>query len=246
MKLTVLGFWGGYSYHDSGTTSFLLEADGFHLLLDCGSQALNALRHYVDPLKLDAVILSHYHHDHIADLGVLQYCRQLFPTTEKVPELPIYGHQEDEEHFKALTLKGVSKGIAYNPNETLDIGPFAITFLKTIHPVVCYAMRIVEKSTGKVLTFTGDSGYLEDFIDFAKDSDVFLADTYLFKGNERHHAHFTSLEAGELAKKANVKRLVLTHLPQVGDLTKLQQEAQLAAGNDVFVSLAQKDLQIQI
>lgn len=54
-------------------------------------------------------------------------------------------------------------------------------FMETIHPVVCYAMRIVEETTGKVFVFTGDSGYLESFADFAKDADLFLADTYLLK-----------------------------------------------------------------
>ena len=66
------------------------------------------------------------------------------------------------------------------------------------------------KQREEVFVFTGDSGYLESFADFAKDADLFLADTYLFfEGNEHHHAHFTSKEAGELAKSANVKKLVL-------------------------------------
>ncbi len=68
-------------------------------------------------------------------------------------------------------------------------------------------MRIVEEKTGKIFVFTGDSGYLESFAEFAKDADLFLADTYLFAGNERHKAHFTSKEAGELARAAEVKKL---------------------------------------
>lgn len=246
MELTVLGFWGGFSYQDSGTTSFLLKSGDFHLLIDCGSEALNSLQHHLDPLQLDAVILSHYHHDHIADLGVLQYYRQLFPTAEDVPLLPIYGHTEDAEHFAQLSLASVSVGKGYDPQETLEVGPFAITFMKTIHPVVCYAMRIEEKATGKVLCFTGDSGYLASFVEFAKNSDVFLADTYLFNGHERHHAHFTAGEAGALAKAAHCQKLVLTHLPQVGDLTQLQAQAQAAAGPAILVALAQKNLKINI
>ena len=102
-------------------------------------------------------------------------------------------------------------------------------------------MRIVEEATGKVFVFTGDSGYLESFVEFAENADSFLADTYLFAGNERHKAHFTSKEAGELAKAAKVKKLVLTHLPQFGDLTQLQNEAQQAAGDTVEVALAKVD-----
>ncbi|MGK0551319.1 MBL fold metallo-hydrolase [Enterococcus faecalis] len=246
MKLTVLGCWGAYPYQGQGTSSYLLESAGFHLLIDAGSTTLVQLEKILDPLKLDAVILSHYHHDHIADLGVLQYYRQLYPTLTPTPVLPIYGHTEDRNHFDELTLSGVSEGHAYFEAEELKLGPFLITFMKTIHPVPCYAMRIVEASTGKVLVFTGDSGYLESFIPFAQSADVFLVDTYLFEGNENHHAHFTAKEAGTIAKAAKVKKLILTHLPQHGSLIELKAQAQKAAGSHLPVVLAQPQLVIEI
>lgn len=66
-----------------------------------------------------------------------------------------------------------------------------------------------------------------------------MADTYLFTGNERHHAHFTTKEAGEIALESNVKKLVLTHLPQFGDLTQLKQEACQATQEQIPVELAE-------
>lgn len=239
MKITTLGCLGAYPYKGQGTTSFLIEAQGFHLLLDAGSTTLVQLEKVLDPLALDAVMISHYHHDHIADLGVLQYYWQLYPKAQERKVLPIYGHSQDQAAFAKLTLPNVSQGYDYLVEETLEIGPFALSFMKTIHPVTCYAMRLVEKSIGKIFVFTGDSGYLADFKTFAKDADLFLADTYLFAGNEHHFAHFTSKEAGEIAKAAQVKHLVLTHLPQHGSLAQLQAEAQSAAGDQVKVSLAQ-------
>ncbi|MFV0559843.1 MAG: MBL fold metallo-hydrolase [Enterococcus sp.] len=238
MKLTVLGCLGAYPYNGQGTTGYLLQSGTFNLLLDAGSNTLVRLEEKIDPLDLDAVILSHYHHDHIADLGVLQYYWQLFPTKEPKPLLPIYGHTEDEFHFNQLTMPEVTQGNPYFEAEELKLGPFLVTFMKTIHPVPCFAMRFVEETTGKVFVFTGDSGYLEGFKEFAKDADLFLADTYLFAGNEKHKAHFTSKEAGELAKQAEVKKLVLTHLPQLGSLEQLQEEAQQAAGDTIPVELA--------
>jgi ribonuclease BN (tRNA processing enzyme) len=239
MKLTVLGCLGAYPYKNQGTTSYLLQSAGFNLLIDAGSATLVKLEEHLDPLALDAVILSHYHHDHIADLGVLQYYWQLHPERKPEAVLPIYGHTKDSFHFNELTMPGVSEGRGYFEAEELKVGPFLITFMETIHPVVCYAMRIMEEATGKVFVFTGDSGYLESFTEFAKNADLFLADTYLFAGNERHKAHFTSKESGELAKKAQAKKLVLTHLPQFGDLTQLKQEAKRAAGPEVEVALAE-------
>ena len=234
MKLTVLGCLGAYPYKGEGTTGYLLESEGYHLLLDAGSTTLIQLEKILDPLALDAVILSHYHHDHIADLGVLQYYWQLFPNQAERNVLPIYGHGEDSIHFNELTMAGVTEGHDYLQTKQLELGPFSVTFMKTIHPVTCYAMRFVENSTGKIFVFTGDSGYLESFVE---DADLFLADTYLFAGNERHKAHFTSQESGEIAAAAKVKKLVLTHLPQHGDLEQLKEEA-AAAANGIPVELA--------
>lgn len=246
MKITVLGCLGAYPYEGQGTSSYLLESDGFKLLLDAGSTTLVRLENLISPLELDAVILSHYHHDHIADLGVLQYYRQLYPTVSPTPVLPIYGHTDDAVHFEELNLENVSTAVPYFEAEELKLGPFLVTFMKTIHPVPCYAMRFVEEKTGKVFVYTGDSGYLESFIDFAKDADVFLADTYLFEGNERHHAHFTSKESGEIAKAAGVKKLILTHLPQHGSLEELKKQAEAAASSQLPVLLAAPDLVIEI
>lgn len=240
MKLTTLGSWGAYPYQDAGTTAYLVTGhDGFQLLMDAGSRSLNELEKEINPLDLDAVIISHYHPDHVADLGVLRHYYQLYPRHLGKPRLlPIYGHDEDEAEFAKLTLPGVSKGIAYQVDGVEALGPFDITFIKTVHPVVCYAFRIVERATGQVLVFTGDTGYFEELADFAAEADVFLADVYLYEGNEHHMAHLTSKEAGQLASHAKVKRLVLTHMPPLPPegidpkrhLEVLRQQAQGYAG----------------
>ena len=237
MKLTALGVWGGYPTRDAGTTSYLLQSEeGFNLLLDAGSRAVTELEHELSPNDLDAIILSHYHEDHIADLGALRQYRQL--QTVKSEMLPIYGHQENEYEFSKLSLENVSEGIAYDVENGTSVGPFDIQFLKTVHPVICYAMRIVERATGQVLIYTGDTGYFAELVDFSKDADILLADVYFFKDKAKMPNHLSSVEAGEIAAQANVKKLILTHLPQVGDLQVLREEAQEAAGN-IPVDLAQ-------
>ena len=57
---------------------------------------------------------------------------------------PIYGHPFDEEQFSKLTYKTHTAGLAYDPKESLAIGPFTFTFLKTVHPVDCFAMRVTD------------------------------------------------------------------------------------------------------
>lgn len=242
MKLTVLGYYGGYPTNNIGTSSYLLESDSFHLLMDAGSYSLLTMEKYVDPLDLDAVLLSHYHHDHIADLGVLQFTRLLKRDEHgnRAHMLPIYCHNEDAAHFQQMTLENVSEGIPYNEEPKLTIGPFDIEHLKTLHPVPCYAFRITERSTGKVLVFTADSGFIEDFIPFCESADYLLADSNFYKGMENHTVHMTAKECGQIASKAGVSNLILTHLPQTGNWSDLVQQAQ-EESPDTTVQLAEKD-----
>ncbi|MBB5888249.1 MBL fold metallo-hydrolase [Lactovum miscens] len=250
MKLIALGVWGGYPTEDSGTTSYLLQSEsGFNMLLDCGSRAVTELEHELQPTQLDAVLLSHYHEDHIADLGVLRQYRQLYPIGKDGWDgmiLPIYGHDENDYEFSKLSLENVSEGHAYDVSTVNRIKPFEVTFLKTVHPVVNYAMRIVERRTGQVLVYTGDTGYFDGLAEFAKDADLFLADVYFQKDKHNMLNHLSSDEAGKIAREAKVKRLVLSHLSQTADLDKLVEEAQEVAGDAVIVELAKPHLKWQL
>ncbi|AXI08740.1 MBL fold metallo-hydrolase [Oceanobacillus sp. 143] len=224
MKLTVIGYWGGYPAADGATSSYLLEKDNFSLLIDVGSGALSALQRHKTVSELDAVIVSHYHHDHIADVGVLQYARLVQNNvTGREKVLPIYGHIEDQHGFASLT-HDYTKGIAYDPKQSLEVGPFTITFLKTKHPVPCYAMRITDGEN--VLVYTADSSYMPELISFAKDADLLVTDCNYYAGLDGSKAgHMTSEEAAGIASDANVKSLLLSHLPQFGDTNQLVEEA---------------------
>src|SRR5690625_802438 len=147
MKVTVIGPWGGYPAKDGASACYVVEKDDFVLVVDFGSAALSKLQKYYDVPDIDAIIISHYHADHIADIGVFQHARLVYTyVTGEKKVLPIYGHEEDEIEFAKLS-HDFTEGIAYNPKEILHIGPFQITFIKTVHSVPCYGMRITDGET---------------------------------------------------------------------------------------------------
>ncbi|WHY02035.1 MBL fold metallo-hydrolase [Neobacillus sp. DY30] len=225
MKLTTIGFWGGYPKQNGASSGYILEHDEFKLLIDCGSGVLAKMQNIIQPEELDAVLISHYHPDHIADIGVLQHARLIQGFLGKsFPTLPIYGHSLDQVEFAKLTYKEITKGIAYSPNDVLTVGPFQVTFLKTDHPVSCYAMRI--DVNGKSIVYTADSSFKEEFIDFTKGADLLLCECNFYQHqNGKSAGHMNSTDAGRFASRAGVKQLILTHLPHYGDLSKLISEA---------------------
>jgi ribonuclease BN (tRNA processing enzyme) len=225
LKLTVIGFWGGYPKQNAASSGYLLEHEGFQLLVDCGSGVLSKLQNIIQPEELDAVLLSHYHPDHIADIGVLQYARLIQGFLgKKTPNLPLYGHDLDQNEFSKLTYKEITKGVAYKPSEILTVGPFQVSFLKTDHPVPCYAMRI--EAAGKAIVYTADSSFKDEFIEFSRNADVLLCECNFYGyQNGKSAGHMNSIDAGKFAQKADVKQLILTHLPHYGSISELISEA---------------------
>ncbi|WP_163652282.1 MBL fold metallo-hydrolase [Listeria sp. PSOL-1] len=235
MQLTIFGHWGGYPVKNEGTSSYLLEEDGFKLLVDVGASAVSIMENVINPNDLDAVIISHYHPDHVADVGILQHVRLLSDQVNRPPVLPIYAHREDERGYSYLDMKDVTKAYEYQVDDTLTIGPFKVTFLKTIHPVPCYAMRF--EARGKAFVYTADSAFFEALIPFAKEADLLAADTNFYKDMAgKSKVHMASIEVGEVAEKADVKELMLTHLPQVGDLNTLKEEASTVYSGPITIA----------
>lgn len=224
MKLTVIGYWGGYPAANGATSAYLLEQDDFALLLDAGSGSLSKVQQYKHVMDLDAVVLSHYHHDHVADIGVLQFAWLVESyVRDKKEILPIYGHTEDQQGFSSLTHE-CTEGIAYDPESELKIGPFCITFFKTDHPVSCYGMRITDGE--KVIVYTADTAFNEAWYDFAEGADLLITDCNFYaEQNSRDAGHMTSKEGASIAEQAKVNELLLSHLPQYGDCNQLVDEA---------------------
>lgn len=236
LELTIIGCWGGFPKAGEASSGYLLSHDNFHLLIDCGSAVLSKLQQIISPERLDGIILSHYHADHIADIGVIQHALYVGKFTNQYDRtLPIYGHGLDREGYDQLTYKDVTKGIAYHPGEVLHTGPFRITFLRTQHSVPCFAMRI--EADGKSLVYTGDTSYFIELEGFAKRADVLLCESNFYKGMDgRAAGHMTSEEAGNIARKAGVDRLILTHLPHFGDLSRLKEESAKQFTGDILVA----------
>ena len=232
---------------DNGTTAFVVSSQdrSYHILLDAGSGAARALENYLDVLELNAVIVSHDHADHVADLGTIQHLLMLKPSGAKHAPVPIYLH--DQSVFPPLAIEDkTSQLLSYREDSVLECGPFRVSFCQTVHPLVCYAMRVEEMETGQVLVFTADTGWCPELIDFSQGAHVLIADSAFTNERGRNEIHMTASEVAQLANQAHVQTLIARHMAPHADQTLILQQIAADLNPDINLIHCQPGLTISL
>jgi ribonuclease BN (tRNA processing enzyme) len=213
MKLTVLGCAGSFPGPESPCSSYLVEADGFRLMVDFGAGSLSAMQRYASLTSVDAIVLSHLHADHILDAVNYVVVRRYAPDGP-YPAVPLYGPTGTAARLAAAYGEGPLDDV-YEFHElspgTLHIGPFTLTVDRVNHPVETYGMRI--EHGGRAIAYSADTAPCEALLRLAHKADLFLCEASYPDGEPNPpDLHLTGREAGEAATKAGAASLVLTHL----------------------------------
>jgi ribonuclease BN (tRNA processing enzyme) len=235
VKLTVVGCSGSFPGPDSAASCYLIEAeeDGrtWRIVVDLGSGALGPLQRLVDLREIDAVVISHLHPDHFMDLCGLYVARRYHPsglvpeplhvfgpghTAERV--LQAYGPDATDELPKIYDVQTLLDGGRWS------VGPVSITSRLVQHPVTAYGLRI--EYNGRVIAYSGDTDACPELVALARDADLLLAEASFQEGrDEARGIHLTGRRAGEAARDAGARRLILTHVPVWTDVDVVVAEA---------------------
>ena len=205
MKLTILGNNGPYPSDGGACSGYLLSSDSgkTNVLIECGTGVLARLSARLPFEKLDAVILSHLHFDHMSDMLPMQYALQFHPREA----LPVYA-PATPEHVRALL-----DAPCYAPCDLTDvrIGEIHFSFCPVRHPVETYALRA--ECDGKAFVYTGDTNEIEILDSFGAGCDLLLADAGLSAADWKMAApHLSAEGCARLAVRCGAKKLLLTHL----------------------------------
>lgn len=240
MRLTVLGGSGAWPTADQACSGYLVEEDGFRLLVDPGYATLPRLLAYGDASQLDAVLISHGHPDHCADLNPLLRARTL--RDDPAPVLPVYAPTGATDAVLALDRPGMLADAyarhEFRPGDRLRIGPFAAQTRLLPHFVPNAGIRL--SAGGAVLAYTGDTGPSPDIAELAREADLLLAEaTYpdLVPADSARHLS-SARQAGGYAAEAGVARLLLTHLQPGTDPDAARQSAADAFTGSIDVATA--------
>ncbi len=230
MRLTVIGCSGSHPGPDSACSSYLVEHQGFRLLLDLGNGALGELQKHVDPRDLDALFLTHLHGDHWLDLVPLAHVRRHHPDGRVPWPLPVFAPSADRDRISgAFGRADLDDVFDFRRPADTAVGPFTVRVVRTSHPVETYAVRV--ESAGRALVYTADTGWFPELVRFAGSADVLLAEAGFVDGAANPSGvHLTATQAGELAKEANAGRLVVTHVAPWHDAAAQVRTAAAAFG----------------
>jgi ribonuclease BN (tRNA processing enzyme) len=210
MRLTVLGGCGAWPEAGGACSGYLVEHNGFRLLVDVGYATLPRLLNHVAADGIDAVFVSHGHPDHCADLNPLLRAR--FLRDDRPPALPVFAPPGALDAVLALDRPGMLDDAyllhEFPPGSRLTIGPFEAQTRLLPHFVTNAGVRLA--AGNRSIVYTGDTGPTPELVELARGADLLLAEATHLDGDREYLT--SAPQAGRQAAEAGVGRLVLTHL----------------------------------
>lgn len=214
MRITVFGGHAAYPTADVGCSGYLVERDGFQLLVDPGYAVLPRLLAETSAHRVDAVYVSHGHPDHCADLHPLLRIRAL--TDPDAPALPVFTPRGSLDRLLVIDEPGLIDASydlrEFEPGTRFEIGPFRATTWGLPHWLPNAGLRLT--AGGRALGYTGDTGPSPDLVELARDVDLLLAEASFADQLPARYAGnlSTAAEVGRYAAEAGAGRVLLTHL----------------------------------
>ena len=230
MEIKFLGSSSPRCYKDRNCISNLIKSGENNIILDFG----NGSSRLLEPEDLNnlTIIISHLHKDHYGELlsigydsyinhniGLLNNRIKVYLPADYLSTSPDYNYLMNYGEEKYMEFYG------YSSMTKLEIGNIYVTFSRNPHQIDTYSTKL--ESMDGTLVYSGDTGYIGNSLEsFAKNSDILICESTFLKGQTRiGNNHLYAYEAAKIAKKANVKKLVLTHFYPTIDKQKYLEEA---------------------
>jgi ribonuclease BN (tRNA processing enzyme) len=254
MRLTVLGKSPSWQDADGACSGYLIEEGDTCLLVDCGNGVFSKLRRYRDYGAVHAVVVSHLHADHFLDLVPFAYALTYAPRQQPVPvdrwpgtEAParprLIAPGGALETFRRVVgswgnddlIENAFELEEYTASDKPQVGPLTVEFTHVPHFTETFALRIHSSANGGGwIAYGADSSPNQDVIEFARGADLLMIEATLPRPERTGmRGHLTPREAGEHARAAGVKQVVLTHMSDEMDVLWARREAEAGFGGPV-------------
>lgn len=245
VELTVLGNCAAYASANGACSGYLLDVDGYQIMLECGNGAFSKALKYTDASKLGMVIVSHLHHDHYSDLYCLRQALK-YQMREGLRTEPVILYLPEGPEPLVTEMKAwddVFMVVQLNEAKTVinDFGLFQLAFFSVQHQIPTYGVQLYADDE-KVLTYTADTGWYPEMADICHGSKYLLAEASLkeYELEERGAVHMTARQAAALAQTAEAENLILTHFFPTHNQHQLRREAEAHYDGKLYMSASGK------
>ena len=241
MRLTVLGSGSPRPDPQRSQPAALLTIDGEHVLVDCGDGTMRRIVEAgIDPATVTRVVLTHLHWDHV--LGLPAFAWGSWGLGRR--RLEVWGPAGTAELLRATLQAPFAAQAAWvatlgwdpagwddvtvheiGDGAVIDVAGGRLTVGRVHHPPIeAYGLRV--EHDGAVLAISGDTTACDALVELARGADVLLMDACApAAGHPLADFHATAADAGDVAARAAVGRLVLTHLLPDADAERVVGEA---------------------
>jgi ribonuclease BN (tRNA processing enzyme) len=243
MEVIIIGSGTGVPRLRRGSPAVGVKAGDIFVLLDIGSGTLRAMLQYDLNLNdIDILCLSHLHPDHVGDLVPFLFAsRYSLGYTRKTPFrlMAAQGFTEFQKRLRDVWGEWVEppdgllqvQEMARDRRDSFTMASLTITTGPVNHIASSLAYRL--ESGGTAVVYSGDTDWSESLIDLAGGADLLILEA---SNPFKVAGHLTPEEAGRLAARARVRRLVLTHIYPPGDAVDPAAQAALYFSGEITVA----------
>jgi len=215
-RLIILGSGAALPDASRDNTYMVVEGRESSLLIDCAGSPLHKLQTVgVDLDTLDALIVTHHHPDHIYGvpvllLGLWLYGRQrpfhIFGPPRSVAALASIMdllEWQDWPGMMPVVFHQVEMSEGYR---VLESSEFEIVTAPVKHHVPTIAVKVVSRGSGRTIVYSSDTEPCDALARLAQGGDILIHES---TGN--YAGHSTPAQAGAMARRCGVGKLVLIH-----------------------------------
>jgi len=247
MQLTVIGCGDAFGAGSRLQTCFCIRSGPSTFLIDCGATSLIGMRRLgITPNDIDTVFVTHLHGDHFGGLPWLLIDAKY--VSKRTRPLVVTGPKGIEARFTALAdalypnATTAERGfdlifVEYAEQEPLTVEGVTVTPFEVKHPSGAppYALRFDVEGT--VLSFTGDTGWVEVLCDVARDADLFISECFQYDVTLPIHLDYQTIDANY--RRLGAVRVLLTHMGEamLAELGKVDAARYLIAEDGMTIDL---------